>query len=502
MSNTSTTQPQVAARSAERRLAIALIVIVTCQLMIMLDMTIVNTALPTIQRALGFSTANLTWVINAYAVAFGGLLLFGGKLGDMFGRRTVFIAGLTVFTVASLVGGLAQDAAWLLITRVIQGVGAAVAAPSALALIATTFTAPSARARALSYYTAASSAGGSIGLVVGGILTSYASWRWVMLVNVPIGIVIIALAARFIPQPPRMQAKLDVFGAITGTIGLVGIVYGFTHAANGGWGSAQTIIAFAVGVVLLITFLLGERRVAQPVIPLALFASRNRAAAYGGMLMLPAAMFAGLYFLMQYAQDSLGYTPVEAGFAVAPLTLGVLSARWTFPPLVKKFGPKNLLVAAAGLIIIGLVWLSQMTSSTGYAFIVVPTIFCGVGVGIAFTALNFTVLAGLPPQNAGAAAGMLQTMQQVGGAIGIAVLGTVYISGLDNALKAGDAMHAAVAHAAGDALGGGAVFLGVLLLIALFGVVKKAPVPAAAAPAPVPAAPAAGAQPAGQAGGD
>ncbi|WP_078631762.1 MFS transporter, partial [Streptomyces resistomycificus] len=475
MSNTSAAPPQVAARSAERRLTIALLVIVTCQLMIMLDMTIVNTALPTIQRELGFSSANLTWVLNAYAVAFGGLLLFGGRLGDMYGRRRVFIIGVAVFTVASLVGGLAQNPAWLLTSRVIQGVGAAVAAPSALSLIATTFTAPAARARALSYYTAASSAGGSLGLLVGGMLTSWVNWRWVMLVNVPIGLVIIALATRFIPQPPHVQGKLDVFGAVTGTAGLIGIVYGFTHAADGSWGDAQTIGAFVVGGVLLIAFLLGERRVAQPILPLALFANRNRAAAYAGMLMLPGAMFASLYFLMVYAQNSLGYTPVEAGFAVVPLTLGVFSSRWTFPPLVKKLGPKNLVIAAAALIIIGLLWLSQMTPSTGYAFIVVPTIFCGVGVGIAFTSLNFTVLAGLPPQNAGAAAGMLQTMMQVGGALGLAVLGTIYISGLEDALKTGITSQAAVATAAGEALGGGAVFIAVLLLIGLFGLVKMAP---------------------------
>lgn len=264
---------------------------------------------------------------------------------------------------------------------------------------------------------------------------------------------IIALATRFIPQPPRVQGKLDVLGAVMGTAGLVGIVYGFTHAADAGWGSAQTLAAFAVGVVLLIAFLLGERRAAQPVVPLALFASRNRAAAYAGMLMLPAAMFAGLYFLMQYAQNSLGYTPVEAGFAIVPLTLGVFSARWTFSPLVKKFGPKNILVAAAALLIVGLLWLSQMTSSTGYAFMVVPTIFCGVGVGIAFTALNFTVLAGLPPQNAGAAAGMLQTMQQVGGALGLAVLGTIYVSRLRNALQTGSTAHGAVCTGRSDGPG-------------------------------------------------
>ncbi len=496
MSNTSAPSLQVAARSAERRLTIALVVIVSCQLMIMLDLTIVTTALPTIQHALRISPANLTWVINAYAVAFGGLLLFGGRLGDLYGRRTVFITGVAVFTIASLAGGLAQNSAWLLSTRVIQGIGAAVAAPSALSLIATTFTAPPARARALSYYTAASSAGGSLGLLVGGMLTSWANWRWVMLVNVPIGILIIALATQYIPKLPRNQGRLDVFGAITGTGGLICVVYGFTHAADAGWGGSQTIAAFVVGAVLLAAFLLGERRVAQPIIPLALFASRNRATAYAGMLVLPAAMFAALYFLTVYVQNSLAYTPVEAGFAIVPLTLGVFSSRWTFPPLVKKFGPKNLLTAGSALIIIGLLWLSQMTASTGYAFIVVPTILCGVGVGIAFTSLNFTVLAGLPPQNAGAAAGMLQTMQQVGGALGIAVLGTIYISRLNDALKTGSTAHAAISHAAGVSLGAGAAFIAVLLLIGLFGLVKMAPAPAPG-PAPAPAK-----QPVGQAGGD
>jgi EmrB/QacA subfamily drug resistance transporter len=464
--------------------------------MIMLDLTIVTTALPTIQQALGFSAANLTWIINTYAVAFGGLLLFGGRLGDLYGRRAAFITGVTVFTAASLAGGLAQNAAWLLTTRVVQGAGAAIAAPSALSLIALTFTAPPARARALSYYTAASSAGGSLGLLIGGMLTTWVNWRWVMLVNVPIGIVIVVLATRYIPRLPRTQGKLDVLGAVTGTVGLSSTIYGFTRAADAGWSNSQTITAFVVGAVLLASFLLIERRVAQPIIPLTLFTSRNRAAAYGGMLMLPAAMFAGLYFLVVYTQNSLGYTPVEAGFAVVPLTLGVFSSRWTFPPLVKRFGPRLLLIAASVLIIVGLLWLSRMTPSTGYAFIVVPTIFCGVGVGVAFTSLNFTVLAGLPPQNAGAAAGMLQTMQQVGGALGIAILGTLYISRLDDALKAGDTMHAAVSHAAGAALGGGAAFIAVLLLVGLFGLVKMPPPPAPAG-APVPAQ-TSGAEPAGQ----
>lgn len=471
-----------------RRTGISLGIIVVCQLMLMLDMTIMNVALPAIQRGLEFSTSSLQWVISGYTLAFGGLLLLGGRVGDVLGRRRMFIAGLVVFTVASLLGGLATTAGWLVATRAVQGVGAAMAAPSMLALIATNTSEGPERARALSLYTAASSAGGSIGLLVGGMLTSWVSWRWVLLVNVPIGIVLVALALRFINEPPRRAVRLDAGGALTATAGLVALVYGFVHAAEEGWRDAPVIWSFVAATVLLGAFAVIEARVAQPLIPLDLLGSRNRTGAYLGMLLLPAAMFAMLFFLVQFVQNVLGYSPVEAGLAFLPLTLMIFSARWTFPPLVARFGPRTLLAVSAVVITAGLGWLTQISPESGYGFIVGPLVMFGLGTGLAFTALTVTVLAGVPPKDTGVASGLLQAMQQIGGSLGLAILGSVFAAAARDAATdpsatggAADMARHVLTEGVAAAVLGAAVFTGLLFLLAAF-VIRRPPMRPPAGP--------------------
>jgi EmrB/QacA subfamily drug resistance transporter len=477
-------RPTVAAPPvpAPGRAGVALGIIVVCQLMLMLDMTIMNVALPNIQRSLGFSTANLQWVISAYTLTFGGLLLLGGRVGDIVGRRRMFILGLGVFTVASLLGGLAGNAEMLVATRALQGVGAAMAAPSMLALIATNTTEGPDRARALSLYTAASSAGGSIGLLVGGALTSWISWRWVLLVNVPIGIVLALLAWRFVNEPPRRPARLDIGGAVTATVGMAALVYGFINAADQGWDDATTVASFVLAVVLLVAFLAIEARVDQPLLPMELLRHRNRAGAYGGMLLLPAAMFAVLFFLVQFVQNVLGYSAVEAGLAVLPLTLMIFSARWTFPPLVAKFGPRTLLMASAVVITAGLVWLAQLAPDSSYAFVVGPLLLFGLGTGLAFTSLTVTILAGVPPKDSGVASGLLQAMQQLGGSLGLAILGSVFASAARDA-AAGPPVGGSAAEMAqhvftegtAAALLGAAVFTAALFVVATFVIRRRPP---------------------------
>lgn len=420
--------------AAGRRAALALAVIVTCQLMIVLDGTIVNIALPTIQQDLGFSEGGLAWVLNAYALAFGGLLLLGGRAGDILGRRRMFVAGIILFTAASLLGGFATTSAWLLASRAAQGVGAAMAAPSALALILSTFPNGQERTRALSIFSAVSAFGASLGLIAGGVLTSAVSWRWVMFVNVPIGIAIVLLAPIFIIEPARHAGRFDVPGALTGTLGTVSLVYGFIHASEHGWGDGQTVIAFAAAIVLLALFLLIEARTGQPIMPLRLFADRNRASAYLNMLLLPAAMFGVFFFLTQYVQDVLGFSPIVAGLSFLPLTIVIFAASQAVPRLLPRFGPRPLLVAGGALITLGMVWLTQITATTHYVSgLLGPMLLFGAGLGLSFTPLSVVILSGIESSDAGSASGLLQTMQQVGGSLGIAILVTRFGAASQNA---------------------------------------------------------------------
>jgi EmrB/QacA subfamily drug resistance transporter len=426
------------APTTSRATTIALAVIVTCQLMFVLDATVVNIALVPIQHSLHFSSAGLSWVIDAYSLAFGGLLLLGGRAGDVFGRRRMLIIGLSIFTFASLLGGFASSATWLLATRALQGVGAALAAPSTLSLISATFDEGPARNKALGIFTAVSAGGGSLGLILGGALTSWVSWRWVLFINVPIGIAIVALAPIFVPEPPKNGGRLDVGGAALVTGGLASLIYAFIRLAERGSANV-TIGLFVLSVVLLTSFVFVEQRQVQPLLPLRLVTDRLRGPAYLNMLLVPALMYGVFFFISQYLEGSLHFSAIQTGFAFLPLTALIFASSRITPRLVTQFGARPLLLFGLSALSVAAIWMSQATPSEGYFVgIFGPLILFGLGAGSTFMPLSVTVLAGVPRDDAGAASGMLQTMQQTGGALGVAALTSVAAShGQSNALLTG-----------------------------------------------------------------
>jgi EmrB/QacA subfamily drug resistance transporter len=413
--------------AGSRSKMLALAVIVTCQLMVVLDATVVNIALPGIQHSLHFSATSLSWVVNAYALTFGGLMLLGGRAGDILGRRRVFMFGIGLFTAASLLGGFANSAAWLLTARAVQGVGGAIASPTALALITSNFAEGRERTRAMGVYAAVSAGGGSLGLVLGGMLTDWASWRWVLFINVPIGLVLIALTPRFLAETEKRPGHFDVTGAIASTAGIAAVVYGFIRAASDGWSDSLTIGAFIAGVVLLGGFFMIETRAAQPIVPLRLFADRNRATAYASRLFLVAGVFGMFFFLPQFLQDVLGFSPLKAGLALLPMTGALFVTAQVVARVLPRTGPKPLMVGGAALATGGLAWLSQISATSGYVDTILgPTILIAIGMAPLFVTLTLAALAGVAPKEAGAAAGMVNVMQQVGGALGLSVLVTVF----------------------------------------------------------------------------
>ncbi len=417
--------PRIEERKAHPTIALA--VILTVQLMLVLDVTVVNIALPQMQEVLHFSQSGLSWVLNAYLLTFGGLLLLGGRMGDLFGRKRLFIGGVALFTLASLSGGLAMSAGWLVAARAVQGIGAALAAPSALALLMISFPEGPQRTRALSYFTAVSSAGGSIGLILGGILTSWVSWRWALFINVPIGIAVVVLASRFIEGTARQRGRLDLAGALTSTLGMGALVYAFIRAGSDGWNDAGTAWSITLAVAILATFVFIEMRHEQPVMPLHLLASRSRVSAFVSVLFTVAAMFGGFFFLTQYLQIVMGLSPVMTGIAFLPMTLSIFTVSRIVPRLIPRLGPQRILIGGASLVVLATLWLTQISISSPYApAIVLPMILLGAGVGSSFLPLSITVLAGVPWREAGAASGMLQTVQQVGGALGLSILVTAF----------------------------------------------------------------------------
>jgi len=407
--------------------ALTLTVIAASQLMVVLDATIVNIALPQIQQALGFSTTSLSWVLNAYTLTFGGLLLLGGRAGDILGRRRVFVAGILVFTLASFLGGLATSPGWLLAARALQGVGGAIAAPTALALITTNFPEGQERNRAFGVFGAVAVAGGAIGLLAGGMLTSWLSWRWVLFVNVPIGILLAAVAPLYITESERRPGRFDLGGALTSTAGMAALVYGFIRAAQSGWSDPGTIGSFAAAVVLLAVFFSIETRIRQPITPLHLFGDPNRAGTYAIMLALAAAMFGMFFFLTLFVQGVLGYSPLRAGFAFLPITVAIVVTSQFAARSLPRLGPKRLMATGAVLAVAGLAWLTQVSVSSGYVDgILGPMLVFGLGMGLLFVPLTIVAVSGVEPHESGAASSLLNVMQQVGGSLGLSILVTVF----------------------------------------------------------------------------
>ncbi|MFE3193035.1 MFS transporter [Nocardia sp. NPDC059240] len=426
------------------RSGIVLATLLTCQLMIVLDITVMNVALPRIQTDLHFSATGLSWVMNSYSLVFGGLLLLGGRAGDLFGRRSLFIAGAALFTAASLAGGLAPSAGWLLAARVLQGIGGAMAAPNTLALLTTSFPDPKARVRVLAWFSGMSSAGFAIGLIVGGLLTEWLSWRSVLFINVPFGLVVVVLALLNLPAAEREpDHHLDLPGAVTATAGVATLAYGFISAASHGWGNPITDICLAVGVALLITFLTIESRTRQPLLPLRLFTDRNRAAAYANMFLVPMAGLSMFFFLTQFLQDVLGLSALATGFAFLPTAVMMFTMVRLIPRLLARFGPRPVAMTGAVSMGTGLALLTTLTAHSGYfPLLFVAMLLLGCGIGLSVSPLNVVIMSNVEPHEAGAAGGALQTLQQTGAALGLAVLVTIFGTAARDA--GGTAQHALV----------------------------------------------------------
>lgn len=431
-------------RSQPQNLGLALTLICTAQLMVVLDGTIANIALPFIQETLGFSQANLTWVVTGYALSFGGLLLLGGRLGDIFGRRRIFMVGLVVFAVASLLGGFATSAGMLLAARALQGAGAAMASPAALALITTTFPAGPPRNRAFGVYAAMSGAGAAVGLILGGWLTGSGfdflgvqvhGWRLTFLINVPIGLAAAALAPRWLAESQRSNGHVDIPGAVTGTLGLLGIVYGLSRAAAEGWSDTWTVAALIIGVAMLGLFGLIESRTADPLLPFRIFANRTRATSFLAMMIMPAAMFSMFFYLSLYIQNVMGYTPLRTGVAFLPFSLGIIVAATFSSRLISRVDPRFLAGTGTLMTAAALFGFSRLpydttfpaTDVTGsYLTDILPFIvLMSLGMGMTFVPLTLTAVHRVRPEDSGIGSGVLNTMQQVGGALGLATLSTV-----------------------------------------------------------------------------
>ena len=395
--------------------------------MVVLDVTIVNIALPHIQSALKFSTTDLSWVINAYTLTFGGLLLLGGRTGDILGRRRMFIIGILLFSLASLLGGLATSTGWLLAARSLQGVGGAIASPTALALITTNFEEGPPRNRAFGVFSAVAAAGGAIGLLAGGMLTEWLSWRWVFFVNVPIGLLLAFLAPQYINESEKHEGHFDLVGAFASTLGMVSLVFGFIRASEHGWSDQLTLTSFAVSLVLLTFFVVHERTSPQPITPLHLFRDRNRAGSYGLMLCLAATMFSIFFFVTLFVQDVLGFSPLRAGFAFLPISIAITIAAQIAARNQVRYGPRPFLMTGSVLVMIGVIWLTQTSVTSSYAVdILGPTILFGLGMGSIFVPLMLIAVGGVAPAETGAATGVLNATQQVGGSLGLSILVTVY----------------------------------------------------------------------------
>jgi EmrB/QacA subfamily drug resistance transporter len=426
-------QPPPATAKRGHHPGLALTVIALSQLMVVLDATIVNIALPNIQDALHFSTTNLSWVLNAYTLTFGGLLLLGGRAGDILGRRRVFLFGILLFSFASLLGGLATNSGWLLAARALQGVGGAIASPTALSLVTTNFKEGPERNRAFGVFAAVSGAGAAIGLLLGGILTAWLSWRWVLFVNVPIGVLLALAIPLYLNESEKHPGKFDLGGALTSTAGMSALVYGFIRAGQEGWSDTGTIGSFGLSVVLLAAFLVIETRSPQPITPLHMFRNRNRSASYVIMLCLASALFGMFFFLTLFVQDVIGYGPMRAGLAFLPVSAAVILTAQLAARFLPKYGPKLLMAIGAVLCTAGLGWLSQIKADSAYlSGLLGPMILFGLGMGFLFVPLTIVALSGVEPQESGAASGLLNAMQQVGASLGLSILVTVFSTGSKN----------------------------------------------------------------------
>ena len=407
-----------------------LAIIAIAQLIIVLDATVVVVALPSAQRALHISVANRQWVMSAYTLAFGSLLLLGGRVADYVGRRRVFVIGLIGFGLSSGIAGLAQNQAMLFGSRAVQGAFGALMAPAALSLLTVTFTEARERARAFGVYGAIAGGGAALGLVLGGVLTQYASWRWTLLINVPIAIMA-AVAATIVIRESRVESRhgYDLPGALTSTVGLFLLVYGFTMVASHGWGSTLTVSLLSGGVLFLAAFVVIELRSSHPLLPLKVVLDRTRGGSFLASLLVGMAMLGTFLFLTYFLQGTLGYSALKTGFAFLPFSAGIILGAGLASRLLPRTGPRGLMVAGLSLAALGLLWFSRLTPSSSYVtHVLLGEILVSIGMGITFVPMNSTSLFGVDEDNAGVASALVNTTQQVGGALGTALLNTIAAS--------------------------------------------------------------------------
>jgi len=422
--------PSAATERLDPRRWAALAVLAVAQFMVVLDASIVNVALPSIQRALGFSESGLPWVVNAYTLAFGGFLMLGGRAADLFGRRRMFVVGLGLFSTASLLGGLASSAGWLIAARGLQGLGAAIVSPAALSIVTTTFTEGAERNKALGIWGALAGAGGAVGVLMGGMLTQWAGWEWVLFVNAPIGLAAGIAAPRFVRESRSSErTSLDVLGALTVTGGLVALVYALVDAHSAGWTSFQTLGLLALSTVLLASFVLTELRTRWPLMPLTIFRNRNVASADAVALLVGASLFSMFFFISLYLQQVLHYDALKAGLSYLPLALAIIFSAGAASQLVTRVGPKPVLATGLAFTTVGLVLFTRISAGGSYlGDVLAPSVIVAIGLGLSFVSLTITAVSGVSHDEAGLASGLLNTAQQVGGALGLAVLSSVAAS--------------------------------------------------------------------------
>ncbi|MCW3002973.1 MAG: transporter [Conexibacter sp.] len=436
--------PPASPQTTNKWLALALLA--TAQFVIVLDASIVNVALPSIGKALDFKQDDLSWVVNAYTLFFGGFLLLGGRLADLLGRRRLFVAGLLLFAAASLAGGLAQSELWLIIARAVQGLGAAMVSPAALSIVTTTFREGAERNTALGVWGAVAGSGGAAGVLLGGMLTEWAGWEWVLFVNVPIGIAAALLAPRLLGESRDVEhmRHFDVTGAVTVTAGLAIGVYALVDANNAGWTSTQTLALGAVSLALLGGFGLVERRSPYPLVPFSIFRLRTLRGSNVVGLLIGMSLFSMFFFISLYLQQVLHYSALKAGLAYLPLALCIIFSAGLASELVTRVGFKPTLIAGLLLVAAGLLWFAQVSPGGTYlGDVLFPSILAALGLGLAFVPVTIGAVTGTKPDEAGLASGLINTAQQVGGALGLAVLSSIANSRTDHVLAAGERNRAA-----------------------------------------------------------
>jgi EmrB/QacA subfamily drug resistance transporter len=420
---------------------LALLLLATTQFVIVIDAAIVNVALPSIGTALHVSQTNLSWVVNAYVLTFGGFLLLGGRLADLLGRRRMFIIGLIVFCAASFAGGIAQSFGWLIAARAVQGTGAAIISPAALSIVTNTFAEGEERNRALGVWGAVAGAGGAAGVLLGGVLTTGLSWRWVLFVNVPIALIAALLAPRLL-QESRAEGvgqTFDIPGAVTVTAGLSLLVYATVEAVNIGWGATRTIVEFAVAALLLISFIVIESRSRSPLMPFSIFRLRTLRGANVVGLVIGMSLFSMFFFISLYMQQVLHFSALRAGLSYLPLAVGIILSAGLASAGVTRFGFKPILLAGTACTAAGLYWFSKVppTGGTFVADLLGPSLLAAVGLGLSFVPVTIAAVTGVKPYEAGLASGLINASQQVGGALGVAILATVANSATKSLLHSG-----------------------------------------------------------------